>query len=160
MIRVQQEDFDIGAEMERLRAGRTDIGAIVTFTGTVRDTAPNSEGKGDPVSRMTLEHYPGMTEKELERIECEANKRWPLQASLIVHRYGPLKPGDNIVLVITASAHRHAAFEAAEFLMDYLKTSAPFWKKEDGADGGDWVDARASDDAALTRWDTAKKAAE
>lgn len=160
MIRVQQEDFNIGTEMERLRADRTDIGAIVSFTGTVRGTVPNSEGRGDAISQMTLEHYPGMTEKELDRIERAANERWPLQASLIIHRYGPLKPGDNIVLVITASAHRHAAFEAAEFLMDYLKTSAPFWKKEDGADGGDWVDARDSDDAALTRWDTAKKAAE
>lgn len=160
MIRVQAEDFDIGAEIERLRAGRTDIGAIVTFTGTVRDVAPNSQGKGKPISQMTLEHYPGMTEKELERIERAANERWTLQASLIIHRYGPLKPGDNIVLVITASAHRHAAFEAAAFLMDYLKTSAPFWKMEEGAEGGDWVDARDSDDAALTRWDAAKKAAE
>ena len=148
MIRVQQEDFDIGTEMARLREGRTDIGAIVTFTGTVRDTAG-----GEPISQMTLEHYPGMTEKELERIELEAHARWPLRASLIIHRYGPLKPGENIVLVITASAHRHAAFEAAEFLMDYLKTNAPFWKKEDGAGGEGWVDARESDDAALTRWD-------
>ena len=155
MIRVQTQNFDIGAEIERLRAGRTDIGAIVTFTGTVRDMAG-----GKPIQQMTLEHYPGMTEKELERIERKANERWPLAASLIVHRHGPLKPGDNIVLVITASAHRDAAFEAAAFLMDYLKTSAPFWKKEDGADGGDWVDARDSDDAALARWDAGKKAAE
>lgn len=155
MIRVQQEDFDIGAEIAALRAGRTDIGAIVTFTGTVRDQAG-----GEPISRMTLEHYPGMTEKELERIEREAHERWPLQANLIIHRYGPMKPGENIVLVITASAHRHAAFEAAEFLMDYLKTSAPFWKKEDGEQGGDWVDARDSDDSARKRWETPKKAAE
>lgn len=149
MIRVQQKDFDIGAEIEQLRSGRTDIGAIVSFTGTVRDTA-----KGAPISKMTLEHYPGMTEKELERIEAEANARWPLQASLIIHRYGPMKPGENIVLVVTASPHRQAAFEAAQFLMDYLKTDAPFWKKEDGPGGGDWVDARVRDDDALKRWET------
>ncbi len=155
MIRVQTENFDIGAEIEALRAGRTDIGAIVSFTGTVRDTA-----KGEAISLMTLEHYPGMTEKELERIEAEANERWPLQASLIVHRYGPMKPGENIVLVVTASPHRQAAFEAAQFLMDFLKTDAPFWKKEAGPDGGDWVDARESDDDALKRWETPEKAAE
>jgi molybdopterin synthase catalytic subunit len=155
MIRVQQENFDIGAEIERLRAGRTDMGAIVSFTGTVRDTT-----KGEAISLMTLEHYPGMTEKELERIEAEANERWPLQASLIVHRYGPMKPGENIVLVVTASPHRQAAFEAAQFLMDFLKTDAPFWKKEDGPDGGDWVDARESDDDARKRWETPEKAAE
>ena len=155
MIRVQQENFDIGAEIETLRAGRTDMGAIVSFTGTVRDTA-----KGEAISLMTLEHYPGMTEKELERIEAEANERWPLQASLIVHRYGPMKPGENIVLVVTASPHRQAAFEAAQFLMDFLKTDAPFWKKEDRPDGGDWVDARESDDDALKRWETPEKAAE
>ncbi len=155
MIRVQQQDFDIGAEMTRLRAGRTDIGAIVSFTGTVRDTA-----KGVRVSGMTLEHYPGMTQKELERIEAEAKARWPLQASLIIHRYGRLKPGENIVLVVTASAHRRAAFEAAEFLMDFLKTNAPFWKKEEGPDGGDWIDARESDDAALKRWHRPEEAAE
>lgn len=154
MIRVQQQDFDIGAEIERVRAGRTDIGAIVSFTGTVRDTA-----QGAPISEMTLEHYPGMTEKELERIEAQANERWPLQASLIIHRYGPMKPGENIVLVVTASPHRQAAFEAAQFLMDYLKTSAPFWKKEDGGDGGEWVDARDSDDAALKRWERPEKEA-
>lgn len=148
MIRIQIEDFDIGAEVRRLLAGRTDVGAIVTFTGTVRDTA-----KGAPITAMALEHYPGMTEKELERIEREAQARWPLTASLVVHRVGPLAPGDNIVLVVTASSHRHAAFEAAEFLMDYLKTSAPFWKSETGADGrSNWVDARESDDAALARW--------
>ena len=155
MIRVQQDNFDIGAEIERVRAGRTDIGAIVSFTGTVRDTA-----QGAPITEMTLEHYPGMTEKELERIEMEANERWPLLASLIIHRYGPMKPGENIVLVVTASPHRQAAFEAAEYLMDFLKTNAPFWKKEDGPGGGDWVDARDSDDAALKRWDTPEKVAE
>jgi molybdopterin synthase catalytic subunit len=147
-VRVQAEDFDIGAEIKLLTQGRTDIGAIVTFTGTVR-----GEGGGKPIARMTLEHYPGMTERELERVESEAIARWPLQASLIVHRIGSLVPGDNIVLVVTVSAHRQAAFAAAEFLMDYLKTRAPFWKKEEGPDGtGTWVDARDSDDAALERW--------
>ena len=147
-VRVQREDFDIGAEVRRLTAGRTDIGAIVTFTGTVR-----AGNDGRDILGMTLEHYPGMTESELARVEAEAASRWPLQASLIVHRVGALKPGDNIVLVVTASAHREAAFAAAEFLMDYLKTSAPFWKKELGADGKEhWVEARESDDAAAERW--------
>ncbi|MGD9501172.1 MAG: molybdenum cofactor biosynthesis protein MoaE, partial [Methyloceanibacter sp.] len=134
MIRVQSEDFDIAAEIARLRAGRSDIGAIVTFTGTVRD-------RDGAVASMTLEHYPGMTEAELARIEEEACARFSLQASLIVHRYGALKPGDNIVLVATASAHREAAFEAARFLMDYLKTEAPFWKREDGPTGARCVEA-------------------
>ncbi len=147
-VRVQLEDFDVAAEVRRLTAGRTDIGAIVTFTGTVRGAA-----KGHPIASMTLEHYPGMTEAELARVEAEAVARWPLDATAIVHRIGELKPGDNIVLVVTTSRHRHAAFEAAEFLMDFLKTRAPFWKKETGADGaGQWVDAREADDAALTRW--------
>jgi molybdopterin synthase catalytic subunit len=147
-VRVQREDFDIGAEVARLAAGRTDIGAIVTFTGTVRDG-----GTGSGIASMTLEHYPGMTEDELTRVEAEAASRWPLLGSLIVHRVGTLKPGDNIVLVVTASTHRQAAFSAAEFLMDYLKTRAPFWKKERGADGKEqWVEARASDDAAAERW--------
>jgi len=147
-VRVQQEDFDIGAEVARLRQGRTDIGAIVTFTGTVR-----AESSGAPVAAMTLEHYPGMTERELVRIEEEAHARWPLSASLVIHRYGTLEPGANIVLVVTASAHREAAFAAAEFLMDYLKTRAPFWKKEAGPGGeGRWVEAEASDGAAAERW--------
>lgn len=147
-VRVQTEDFEVGAEVARLTAGRTDIGAIVTFTGTVR-----AENGGSTIAGMTLEHYPGMTERELTRIEAEAAQRWPLQASLIVHRVGALKPGDGIVLVVTASAHREAAFDAAAFLMDYLKTRAPFWKKEVGADGqGQWVDARDSDDRAAERW--------
>jgi molybdopterin synthase catalytic subunit len=149
--RVQQEDFDIGAEIAALKAGRGDIGAIVTFTGTVRDQ------QGD-VEQMTLEHYPGMTERELERIEAEAHARWPLQASLIVHRTGTLLPGDTIVLVVTASEHREAAFEAAKFLMDYLKSSAPFWKRESGPGGAHWVEADAKDDSAATRWK--KRAAE
>jgi molybdopterin synthase catalytic subunit len=148
MIRVQTEDFDLSAEVRALTADRTDIGAVVTFTGTVRGTAG-----GRPITSMTLEHYPGMTEAELARVEAEAQARWPLQASLIVHRVGALKPGDNIVLVVTASPHRHAAFEAAEFLMDYLKTRAPFWKKEADANGaGGWVDARESDTDAEARW--------
>ena len=147
-VRVQLEDFDAGTEVRRMTAGRTDIGAVVTFTGLVR-----GEAKAQPITAMTLEHYPGMTEQELARVEAEANERWPLQASLVVHRYGELKPGDNIVLVVTASAHRQAAFDAANFLMDYLKSRAPFWKKETGADGeGQWVDARDSDAAALDRW--------
>ena len=144
--RVQQEDFDAAAEVAALTAGRTDIGAIVTFTGRMRG------GEGGAAA-MTLEHYPGMTEAELSRIEAEAHSRWPLQASLIVHRVGELKPGDNIVLVVTASAHRQAAFEAAGFLMDYLKTRAPFWKKETDASGNAvWVEARESDDSAARRW--------
>ena len=147
-VRVQRADFDIGAEVKRLTAGRTDIGAIVTFTGTVR-----ADSAGSGVAAMTLEHYPGMTEQELARVEAEAAGRWPLQGSLIVHRVGTLRPGDNIVLVVTASAHRQAAFAAAEFLMDYLKTRAPFWKKELDANGRErWVEARESDDAAAERW--------
>jgi molybdopterin synthase catalytic subunit len=147
-VRVQREDFEVGGEVRALTAGRTDIGAVVTFSGVVRST---NEGK--PLQAMSLEHYPGMTEAELERVEAEARRRWPLQASLIIHRVGKLVPGDNIVLVVTASAHREAAFEAAAFLMDYLKTRAPFWKKETGADGTErWVEARDSDEDAAGRW--------
>jgi molybdopterin synthase catalytic subunit len=147
-VRVQHEDFEIGAEVARVTAGRTDIGAIVTFTGTVR-----ADNDGSGVTAMTLEHYPGMTEAELARVEAEAAQRWPLQASLVVHRIGTLKPGDNIVLVVTASAHREAAFEAAAYLMDYLKTRAPFWKKELTREGEErWVDARDSDEEAAKRW--------
>ena len=146
MIRVQREDFDIGAEIEGVRAGRTDNGAIVSFTGIVRET------KGERVAAMTLEHYPGMTERELERIEAEARERWPITECTIIHRYGRLEPGDNIVLVVTASAHRQAAFDAAAFLMDYLKTSAPFWKSEEMPEGPRWVEAREADDKAARRW--------
>jgi molybdopterin synthase catalytic subunit len=147
-VRVQNEDFDVSREIAALTSGRTDIGAIVTFTGTVRGSAG-----GRDLTSMTLEHYPGMTQAELERVEAEARARWPLQASLVVHRVGELRPGANIVLVVTASAHRQAAFEAAEFLMDYLKTRAPFWKKEAFADGEtQWVDARETDTAATRRW--------
>ena len=147
-VRVQAEDFDVGAEIKALQGTRTDIGAIVTFTGTVRGAT-----RAGDISSMTLEHYPGMTEAELARVEAEAHARWPLQGTMIIHRIGDLAPGDNIVLVVTASKHRHAAFESAEFLMDYLKSKAPFWKKETGVDGaGSWVDARDSDDVALRRW--------
>ena len=147
-VRVQLEDFDIGAEVRGVAAGNTDVGAIVTFTGTVR-----GEAKGQPIATMTLEHYPGMTEDELARVEAEALARWPLAGTLIIHRYGALRPGDNIVLVVTASRHRQAAFEAAEFLMDYLKSRAPFWKKEADASGaGSWVDARDADLDAMQRW--------
>jgi molybdopterin synthase catalytic subunit len=153
MIRVQQEDFDIGTEVARLRTGRSDIGAIVAFVGVVRNRA-------GAVEEMTLEHYPGMTEAELQRIEAEASSRWPLQASLIVHRYGKLRPNDNIMLVVTASEHREAAFRAAEFLIDYLKTRAPFWKCECGRQGSRWVEADVRDDASTARWDDAKDTAE
>lgn len=147
-IRVQHEPFDAAEETAALTAGRTDIGAVVTFTGLVR-----GEAGGRPLAAMTLEHYPGMTEAELARIEAEAMGRWRLDGVTIIHRYGRLEPGDPIVLVATASRHRRDAFEAAEFLMDFLKTRAPFWKKETGADGsGDWVDARDSDAAAEARW--------
>jgi molybdopterin synthase catalytic subunit len=147
MIRVQEQDFEIGAEIAALRKGRTDAGAIAAFIGTVRGEVQNGS-----VSAMTLEHYPGMTEKELSRIEAEAHARWPLLDSLIVHRTGRLLPGDNIVLVVTLSAHRGAAFEAAQFLMDYLKTGAPFWKTEETGAGRQWVDARESDNADAARW--------
>jgi molybdopterin synthase catalytic subunit len=148
-VRIQTEDFDVGAEIKGLTRGMSDIGAIVTFTGTVR-----GQSGGAPLTTLTLEHYPGMTEVELERVAAQAAARWPLKAIAIIHRIGPLKPGDNIVLVVTASAHRQAAFAAAEFLMDYLKTSAPFWKKEAGADGQEhWVEARVSDEEARERWD-------
>ncbi len=147
MIRVQHEDFDIGAESEALTANRTDIGAVVSFTGLVRELTGSAA-----ISSMELEHYPGMTERELAAIEAQAHARWPLQASLIIHRVGLLRPGDRIVLVLTASAHRGAAFAAAEFLMDYLKTRAPFWKREDGPGGARWVDARESDGKAAERW--------
>jgi molybdopterin synthase catalytic subunit len=152
-VRVQRPDFDIGTEIAGLTAGRTDIGAIVTFTGRMR-----GETGGMSLSAMSLEHYPGMTESELAAVEAEAAARWPLQATLIVHRIGELQPGDNIVLVIAASAHRQAAFEAAQFLMDYLKTRAPFWKKETLASGtATWVDARESDESARTRWEKPRK---
>lgn len=147
MIRVQQQDFDVGAEIAVLRKGRSDVGAIAAFVGLVRDHAGGRE-----VTSMTLEYYPGMTEKELARIEAEARERWPLLDCLIVHRAGRLSAGDNIVLVITLSEHRRAAFEAAQFLMDYLKTTAPFWKSEENGDERHWVAPRDADGAAAERW--------
>lgn len=147
MIKVQQQDFDLAAEISALTKGKTGIGGVVSFTGLVRDVSD-----GAHVAAMTLEHYPGMTEKQLAAIEAEACARWPLSASLIIHRYGRLMPGEQIMAVVTASAHRQAAFEAAEFLVDWLKTKAPFWKLEsDGADDT-WVAARDSDTAAAGRW--------
>ena len=148
MIRIQQEPFDAGAELAKLKAGNANIGGTVLFLGSVRDRS-----QGNAISAMTLEHYPGMTEKALEEIDAEANRRWPLDASLIVHRYGRLQPRDDIVLVITASAHREAAFEACHFLIDWLKTKAPFWKFEEGPGGAEWVAAKDSDDSASRRWD-------
>ncbi len=146
-VSVQREDFDIAAETAHLTAADPDIGAVVSFTGLVRQMTG-----GRPITAMELEHYPGMTERALEEIAAEAQARWPLQGVRVIHRYGVLEPGDRIVLVLTASRHRQAAFEAAEFLMDYLKTSAPFWKKEDHAGSGRWVDARDADDSAMARW--------
>ena len=146
-VSVQEADFDVSAECARLTGGRADIGALVTFTGLVRD-----HGGGETISAMELEHYPGMTEKALREIAEAALSRWPLQGAVVIHRYGALSPADRIVLVATASPHRQAAFEAAEFLMDWLKTKAPFWKKETTEQGARWVDARESDDVAASRW--------
>jgi molybdopterin synthase catalytic subunit len=147
MIRVQREDFDVGAEMAALTAGNHAVGGLAVFVGLVRDVAGEAA-----LGAMTLEHYPGMTEKMLERIEAEANQRWPLEASLIVHRTGRLEPGERIVLVAAASRHRQAAFEACQFLIDWLKTKAPFWKQEETESGPKWVEARGSDDQAAKRW--------
>lgn len=147
-VRVQEDDFDLGAEVAALTAGRTDVGAVATFTGLVREIAPGG-------GAMTLEHYPGMTEKALAAIAAEAAGRWPLAAATVIHRHGRLAPGDRIVMVATASAHRAAAFESAAFLMDYLKTRAPFWKLEESATGAAWVAARDSDEDAARRWSRA-----
>lgn len=151
MIRIQKEDFDAGAEMAKLTEGNPKIGGLAVFVGLVRDVA-----EGEAVRAMTLEHYPGMTEKKLAEIESEARRRWPLEATLVIHRYGELKPGDRIVLVAAASAHRDAAFEACRFLIDWLKTKAPFWKLEDKESGTKWVEARATDNEAEAAW-AAKK---
>ncbi|MCA3559620.1 MAG: molybdenum cofactor biosynthesis protein MoaE [Aestuariivirga sp.] len=147
MIRVQQQPFDPGHELSLVRQGRSTIGGTVMFLGTVRDL---SDGKN--VKAMTLEHYPGMTEKALAEIEAEAQRRWPLDATLIIHRYGRLEPGEDIVLVIAASAHREAAFAACHFLIDWLKTRAPFWKLEENDGGASWVAPKDSDDDAAKRW--------
>jgi len=154
-VRVQSEDFDPGKEMEALSKANHAIGALCSFVGLVRDMHAGQDTR--EISSMTLEHYPGMTEKELARIEAKARERWPLEGCLIIHRYGKLNPGDRIVLVVTASSHRQAAFESAEFLMDWLKTKAPFWKLEETPDGGDWVDARETDNAAAARWGEEKE---
>ncbi|MDY0960577.1 molybdopterin synthase catalytic subunit MoaE [Massilia sp. CFBP9026] len=146
--RVQAGDFDLGHEVARLRANDARIGAVVSFVGTVRDL-----NDGAKVSEMELEHYPGMTEKSLEAIAARASERWPLYGTLVIHRVGPLAPLDQIVLVACSAAHRGDAFAACEFIMDYLKTEAPFWKKEQTPDGARWVDARVSDDSAKARWE-------
>ena len=147
-IRLQRENFDVAAETAHLLRGRTDVGAVVTFTGVCR---------GEGVAAMTLEHYPGMAEVEIARHIKDAESRWALQGITVIHRYGRLVPGDNIVLVITAAAHRGEAFAAAEFLMDYLKTSAPFWKQEERGNGKTWVDAKATDNVAAARWSKAAR---
>ena len=146
-IRIQQADFDVAREIAALTNGRTDIGAVVSFSGICR----GSEG-GDEIAALTLEHYPEMAEAEIKRHADEAMSRWPLDGLTVIHRFGRIRPGENIVLVVTASKHRQAAFQAAEFLMDYLKTSAPFWKREESARGAGWVEAREGDDAAAARW--------
>jgi molybdopterin synthase catalytic subunit len=146
-VRIQEADFDVAHESALLTRGRTDIGAVVSFSGICRGT----EGGGE-IAALKLEHYPGMAEAEIERHAQEAMSRWPLQGLTVIHRFGRIEPGQNIVLVLTASQHRQAAFEAAEFLMDYLKTSAPFWKQEEGAKESKWIEARAHDDAAAARW--------
>lgn len=146
-VRLQAEVFDIGVEVGRLIAGRTDVGAVATFVGICR-----ADGESGPITAMTLEHYPALAEAELARLEADARARWPLQEVLIVHRFGRLVPGDPIVLVAALSPHREAAFEAATFLMDVLKTRAPFWKREEGVAGSVWVEAKVTDEAAAGRW--------
>lgn len=157
MIKVQAEDFDVGAELAALTAGNHAVGGLAVFVGLVRDLVETA-GERQKIGAMTLEHYPGMTEKMLARVEAEARERWPLEATLVIHRYGRLEPGDRIVLVAAASAHRQAALEACQFLIDWLKTKAPFWKLEEGPDGAQWVEARSGDDAAAARWDVAPAA--
>jgi molybdopterin synthase catalytic subunit len=152
MVRVQHEEFDVNAEVARLRAANPRIGAVACFIGVVRDV-----NDGDTIASMTLEHYPGMTEKALAEIATQARARWQLYDVLIIHRVGELRPTEPIVLVVTTSAHRHDAFAACEFVMDYLKTEAPFWKKEATPSGERWVDAREADDAARERWSRAGK---
>jgi molybdopterin synthase catalytic subunit len=147
MVRIQTEDFDVGAEIARLRRANPKIGAVASFVGVVRDV-----NDGDAVAEMTLEHYPGMTEKAIAEIIAQAHGRWKVFDALVVHRVGTLQPTDQIVLVIVTSAHRGDAFAACEFIMDYLKTRAPFWKKESTPSGGRWVEARATDDIAAERW--------
>jgi molybdopterin synthase catalytic subunit len=154
-VRLQREPFDVAAEAAKLARGRTDVGALVTFTGICRGNED-----GEPIAALTLEHYPGMAESEIERHAAEAAERWPLLGATIIHRYGRILPGEDIVLVVTTSSHREAAFAAAEFLMDYLKTRAPFWKQVEKADGTTWVDAKATDDAAAERWAVRRRQSE
>ena len=159
-VAVQQADFDAGAEIAALSAGRADVGAVASFVGLVRaDKADDAAVLAGTVRAMTLEHYPGMTEKSLAEIVGQARGRWDVMDATVIHRVGELRPGDNIVLVVVASAHRGDAFAACEFIMDYLKTRAPFWKKEETPAGGRWVDARESDDAAAQRWSGVEKEA-
>ena len=146
-IRIQEADFDVAREIAALTKGRTDVGAVVSFSGICRGSE-----NGEPIAALTLEHYPGMAEAEIKRHVDDALARWPLQGLTVIHRFGRIAPGENIVLVATASPHRQAAFEAAEFLMDYLKTNAPFWKREESQGGTSWIEARDHDDVAATRW--------
>ena len=146
-IRIQQADFDVAQEIAALTGGRTDIGAVVSFSGICRGSE-----NGEPIAALTLEHYPGMAEAEIKRHADEAMSRWPLSGLTVVHRVGRITPGENIVLVLAASQHRQAAFHAAEFLMDYLKANAPFWKREESAGGASWIEARSHDDVAAARW--------
>ncbi len=152
MIRVQREDFDVGSELEKLSRDNPRIGGVASFIGLVRDM-----GDTDKIDALTLEHYPGMTERKLAEIEADANRRWPLDASLIIHRYGRLEPGDRIVLVATASPHREAALAACHFLIDWLKTDAPFWKSEETPQGERWVATRSEDDEATQKWKATKE---
>ena len=154
-VRLQREPFDAATETAALTRGRTDVGAVVTFTGICR-----GDEAGRPIASLTLEHYPGMAEAEIERHVAEAAQRWPLAGVTVIHRYGRIAPGEDIVLVVTASSHRQAAFAAAEFLMDYLKTKAPFWKQVEQAGGKSWVEAKEHDDAAAERWRKKPQAAE
>jgi molybdopterin synthase catalytic subunit len=150
-IRLQREDFDAAAEVAALTRGRTEIGAVVTFAGICRGSED-----GEPIAALNLEHYPGMAEAEIARHVAEAERRWRLSGVTVIHRYGRLTPGDNIVLVVTAASHRQDAFAAAEFLMDYLKTRAPFWKQVERTDARMWVEAKEADDAAAERWSTVR----
>ena len=151
-VRLQREPFDAGAEAAKLARGRDDVGALITFTGVCRGTE-----NGEPIAALTLEHYPDMAEAEIMRHAAEAASRWPLLGVTVIHRYGRIEPGEDIVLVVTASSHREAAFAAAEFMMDYLKTRAPFWKQVETASGKTWVAAKAADDTAAERWEVLRR---
>jgi molybdopterin synthase catalytic subunit len=153
-VRIQREPFDAATEAKKLTGGRSDIGAVVTFTGICR-----GDEAGEPIAALTLEHYPGMAEAEIERHVQEALGRWPLMGVTVIHRHGRIQPGEDIVLVVTASSHREAAFAAAEFLMDFLKTRAPFWKQVEKSGGKTWVDAKATDDTAAGRWSKSERQA-